>query len=80
MDTKSTYNEWITYEDGCELPNEWEGVIVAAPTRTKIEKAAYIDGQFKLLNGTGSVVYPKKFMRIDVSDIDREKDGFTYKR
>ena len=26
-----TYNEWITFEEGCELPDEWEGVIVAAP-------------------------------------------------
>ena len=37
----ATYGKWITVEDGCELPNEWEGVIVAAQTRTKIEKAIY---------------------------------------
>ena len=29
--TNPTYNEQITFEEGCELPNELEGVIVAAP-------------------------------------------------
>lgn len=76
----ATYGKWITVEDGCELPNEWEGVIVAARTRTKIEKAIYINGEFLLLTAKNNVICPKKYMRIDVSDIDREKDGFTYKK
>ena len=79
MDEHKTYNKWITIEDGCELPDDWEGVIVAARTRTKIEKAVYIDGKFLLLHGS-HVICPKKYMRIDVSDIDREKDGFTYEK
>lgn len=73
-----TLYQWIKYEDGCELPDEWEGVIVISQTRTKWSKAIFTNGKFILL--TGREIIPKYFMRIDVSQFNREKDGFTYKR
>lgn len=76
--TTSTYNEWITFEEGCELPNDWEGVIVAAPQhRSKIMHCIYINGQFHTLGIKDQIVIPKKFMRIDISNITM-KDAYTY--
>lgn len=76
--TIPTYNEWITFEEGCELPNEWEGVIVAAPQhRTKIMHCVYKNGQFHTLGNKDQVIIPKKFMRIDISNIT-PKDVYTY--
>ena len=73
-----TYNEWITFEEGCELPDEWEGVIVAAPQhKSKIMHCVYIDGQFHTLGIRDHVIIPKKFMRIDISNITM-KDDYTY--
>lgn len=73
-----TYNEWITFEEGCELPNEWEGVIVAAPQhKSKTMHCVYINGQFHTLGIRDQVIIPKKFMRIDISNITM-KDAYTY--
>jgi hypothetical protein len=73
-----TYNEWITFEEGCELPNEWEGVIVAAPQhKSKIMHCVYINGEFHTLGIKDHVIIPKKFMRIDTSNITI-KDDYTY--
>jgi hypothetical protein len=74
----STYNEWITFEEGCELPNEWEGVIVAAPQhKSKTMHCVYINGEFHTLGIRDQVIIPKKFMRIDISNITM-KDAYTY--
>lgn len=76
--TIPTYNEWITFEEGCELPDEWEGVIVAAPQhKSKIMHCVYIDGQFHSLGIKDHVIIPKKFMRINVSNITM-KDAYIY--
>ena len=76
--TIPTYNEWITFEEGCELPDEWEGVIVAAPQhKSKIMHCVYIGGQFHSLDIKDHVIIPKKFMRINVSNITM-KDAYTY--
>jgi hypothetical protein len=76
--TLPTYNEWITFEEGCELPNEWEGVIVAAPQhKTKIMHCVYKNGQFHTLGNKDQVIIPRKFMRIDISNIT-PKDVYTY--
>jgi hypothetical protein len=73
-----TYNEWITFEEGCELPNEWEGVIVAAPQhKSKTMHCVYINGEFHTLGIRDQVIIPKKFMRIDISNITM-KDAYTY--
>ncbi len=78
LPTIPTYNEWITFEEGCELPNEWEGVIVAAPQhKSKTMHCVYINGQFHTLGIRDQVIIPKKFMRIDVSNITM-KDAYTY--
>jgi hypothetical protein len=78
LPTIPTYNEWITFEEGCELPNEWEGVIVAAPQhKSKIMHCVYINGEFHSLGIKDQVIIPKKFMRIDVSNITM-KDDYTY--
>lgn len=76
----ATYNEWIIFEDGCELPNEWEGVIVAAPQhKSKTMHCVFIKGEFHTLGIRDHVIIPKKFMRIDVSNITM-KDSYTYKK
>lgn len=76
--TIPTYNEWITFEEGCELPNEWEGVIVAAPQhKSKTMHCVYINGEFHTLGIKDQVIIPKKFMRIDISNITM-KDAYTY--
>lgn len=76
--TTSTYNEWITFEEGCELPNDLEGVIVAVPQHSsKIMHCIYINGQFHTLGIKDQIVIPKKFMRIDVSNITM-KDAYNY--
>lgn len=76
--TIPTYNEWITFEEGCELPNEWEGVIVAAPQhKSKTMHCVYINGEFHSLGIKDQVIIPKKFMRIDTSNITM-KDAYTY--
>lgn len=76
--SSSTYNEWITFEEGCELPNEWEGVIVAAPQhKSKTMHCVYINGEFHTLGIRDQIIIPKKFMRIDVSNITM-KDAYTY--
>lgn len=76
--TIPTYNEWITFEEGCELPNEWEGVIVAAPQhKSKTMHCVYINGEFHTLGIRDQVIIPKKFMRIDISNITM-KDAYTY--
>lgn len=73
-----TYNEWITFEEGCELPDEWEGVIVAAPQhKSKIMHCVYTNGEFHTLGIKDHVIIPKKFMRIDTSNITI-KDDYTY--
>ena len=73
-----TYNEWITFEEGCELPDEWEGVIVAAPQhKSKTMHCVYINGEFHTLGIRDQVIIPKKFMRINVSNITM-KDAYTY--
>lgn len=73
-----TYNEWIIFEEGCELPNEWEGVIVAAPQhKSKTMHCVYINGEFHTLGIRDQVIIPKKFMRIDISNITM-KDAYTY--
>jgi len=73
-----TYNEWITFKEGCELPNEWEGVIVAAPQhKSKIMHCVYINGEFHTLGIKDHVIIPKKFMRINTSNITIE-DNYTY--
>lgn len=73
-----TYNEWITFEEGCELPDEWEGVIVAAPQhKSKTMHCVYINGEFHSLGIKDQVIIPKKFMRINVSNITM-KDAYTY--
>ena len=73
-----TYNKWITFEEGCELPNEWEGVIVAAPQhKSKIIHCVYINGEFHTIGIGDQVIIPKKFMRIDVSNITI-KDACIY--
>lgn len=73
-----TYNEWITFEEGCELPDEWEGVIVAAPQhKSKTMHCVYINGEFHTLGIRDQVIIPKKFMRIDISNITM-KDAYTY--
>lgn len=78
LPTIPTYNEWITFEEGCELPNEWEGVIVAAPQhKSKTIHCVYINGQFHTLGIRDQVIIPKKFMRINVSNITM-KDAYTY--
>lgn len=75
---KPRYNEWITFEEGCELPNEWEGVIVAAPQhKSKTMHCVYINGEFHTLGIRDQVIIPKKFMRIDISNITM-KDAYTY--
>lgn len=76
--TIPTYNEWITFEEGCELPDEWEGVIVAAPQhKSKTMHCVYINGEFHTLGIRDQVIIPKKFMRIDISNITM-KDAYTY--
>lgn len=78
LPTIPTYNEWITFEEGCELPNEWEGVIVAAPQhKSKTMHCVYINGEFHSLGVKDQVIIPKKFMRINVSNITM-KDAYTY--
>ena len=78
LPTIPTYNEWITFEEGCELPDEWEGVIVAAPQhKSKTMHCVYINGEFHSLGIKDQVIIPKKFMRINVSDITM-KDAYTY--
>ena len=78
VQTNPTYNEWITFDEGCELPNEWEGVIVTAPQhRSKIIHCIYINGQFHTLGIKNQIVIPKKFMKIDISNITM-KDAYTY--
>lgn len=78
LPTIPTYNEWITFEEGCELPDEWEGVIVAAPQhKSKIMHCVYINGEFHTLGIRDQVIIPKKFMRIDISNITM-KDAYTY--
>jgi hypothetical protein len=78
LPTIPTYNEWITFEEGCELPNEWEGVIVAAPQhKSKTMHCVYINGEFHTLGIRDQVIIPKKFMRIDISNITM-KDAYTY--
>lgn len=73
-----TYNEWITFEEGCELPDNWESVIVAAPQhKSKTIHCVYIDGQFHSLGDRDHIIIPKKFMRIDISNITM-KDAYTY--
>ena len=73
-----TYNEWIAFEEGCELPDDWEGVIVAAPQhKSKIMHCVYIDGQFHHFGIKDEVIIPKKFMRIDISNITM-KDAYSY--
>jgi hypothetical protein len=75
-----TYNEWITFKEGCELPNEWEGVIVAAPQhKSKTMHCVYINGEFHTLGIRDQVIIPKKFMRIDISNITM-KDAYTYEK
>ena len=75
-----TYNEWITFEEGCELPDEWEGVIVAAPQhKSKIMHCVYANGEFHTLGIKNHVIIPKKFMRINVSNITI-KDDYTYEK
>jgi hypothetical protein len=74
----NTLYQWIKYENGCELPNEWEGVIVVSKTKTKWSKAIFTQNKFMLL--TGQEIIPIYFMRIDVSNFNRENDGFIYKR
>ena len=78
METNKTLYQWIKYEEGCELPDEWEGVIVIAKSRTKWDKVIFTQGKFILLSG-GEII-PKYFMRIDASNFNRDKDGFIYKR
>jgi hypothetical protein len=74
----ATYNKWITFEEGCELPNEWEGVIVAAPQhKSKTMHCVYINGEFHTLGIRDHVIIPKKFMRINTSNITIE-DDYTY--
>ena len=76
--TIPTYNEWITFEEGCELPNDWEGVIVAAPQhKSKTMYCVYINREFHTLGIRDQVIIPKKFMRINVSNITM-KDAYTY--
>ena len=76
--TNPTYNQWIAFDEGCELPNEWECVIVAAPQhRSKIMHCIYINGQFHTLGIKDRIVIPKKFMRIDTSNITM-KEAYTY--
>ena len=78
LPTIPTYNEWITFEEGCELPDEWEGVIVAAPQhKSKIMHCVYINGEFHTLGIKDKVIIPKKFMRINISNITIE-DDYTY--
>lgn len=80
LPTIPTYNEWITFEEGCELPNEWEGVIVAAPQhKSKTMHCVYINGEFHTLGIRDQVIIPKKFMRIDISNITM-KDAYTYSK
>jgi hypothetical protein len=78
MENKKTLYQWIKYEEGCELPDEWEGIIVIAKSRTKWDKVIFTQGKFMLLNG--QEIIPIYFMRIDVSNFNRENDGFIYKR
>ena len=78
MTNNKTLYKWIKYEEGCELPSEWEGVIVVAKSRTKWEKVIFTEGKFMLLSG--SEIIPNYFMRIDASNFNRDKDGFIYKR
>ena len=78
MENNKTFYQWIKYEEGCELPDEWEGVIVITKSRTKWDKVIFTQGKFMLLSG-GEII-PKYFMRIDASKFNRDKDGFTYKR
>lgn len=74
-----TYNEWITFEEGCELPNQWEGVIVAAPQhKSKLMYCIYIDGHFHELGIKNYIITPKKFMRINISNITAN-DAYTLK-
>ena len=78
--SKQTYNEWIIFEEGCELPDEWEGVIVAAPQhKSKIMHCVYINGEFHTLGIRDQVIIPKKFMRINTSNITM-KDAYTYRK
>ena len=75
-----TYNEWIIFEKGGELPNEWEGVIVAAPQhKSKIMHCVYTNGEFHTLGIRDQVIIPKKFMRINTSNITM-KDAYTYRK
>jgi hypothetical protein len=75
-----TLYQWIKYEDGCELPDEWEGVIVAAPQhKSKTMHCVYINGEFHTLGIRDQVIIPKKFMRINTSNITIE-DAYTYKK
>lgn len=81
MEKGPTYNEWIVFEEGCEMPENWEAVIVPARTKTKLVLAIYIDKEFHILGqGRESIIIPKMFMRIDTSKINREKDSYVYKK
>lgn len=78
MENKKTLYQWIKYEEGCELPDEWEGVIVIAKSKTKWDKVIFTQGKFMLLSG--QEIIPIYFMRIDVSNFNRDKDCLIYKR
>ncbi len=39
MEKGPTYNEWIVFEEGCEMPENWEA---PAKTKTKLVLATYI--------------------------------------
>lgn len=67
------YNTWIKFEDGCEIPNEGERVIIPSPcTRSKLASAIYNNGKFYILEQKGMIIEPSYFMRIDNSWITKE--------
>lgn len=72
---KKTFNKWIKFEDGCEMPNDGERVIIPAPcTRSKLASAIFSNNKFYILEQKGMIIEPSYFMRIDNTWISKEHD------
>ena len=68
-----TFNNWIKFEDGCELPNDGERVIIPAPyTRSKLVSAIFSNNKFYILEKGIIEIEPSYFMRFDNSWIKKE--------
>ena len=68
-----TFNKWIKFEYGCEMPDDGERVIIPAPdTRSKLASAIFSNNKFYILERKGMIIEPSYFMRFDISWIKKE--------